>query len=216
MKRLFKRLFGDLKMSWPAVVLFAAAAGIYTGGILLVTPLKGTSFQDIGISFEWWVIFAVIVVVNCRKNLEAMLKCFAFFLISQPLVYAVQILFGPLSPSQALYYYRSMWLPATLLTLPGGFIAFWCRKQNAAGAVVLGLGNTIQMFLGVSYFVSAVQHFPYHLLSALVCFGSAVLMSFRIQKEKKYRLLSLLIPAVLTAGLVVFCLLSGRTLAFGG
>jgi hypothetical protein len=207
-----KRLFGELNMSWLAVILFAAIAGIYTGGILLVDFLKDTSFQDIGISFEWWVIFAVIIVVNCRKNWEAMLKCFVFFLLSQPLVYAVQVLFGDLSPDKALYYYRAIWFPMTLLTLPGGFIAYYCKKQNLLGAVILGLGNTIQALLGVSYFAQAVSNFPHHLLSAAVCLGSIFLMTFQIQKKRPYRFLSVLIPLVLTVTLLILARLSGRTI----
>ncbi|MCQ2439663.1 MAG: hypothetical protein MJ074_07860 [Oscillospiraceae bacterium] len=70
-----KRLFGDMKMSWLTVILFAVAAGVYTGVMMLIPALADTSFQDIGISYEWWVIFAVIIVVNCGKSWEAMLKC---------------------------------------------------------------------------------------------------------------------------------------------
>ena len=138
-----ENLFGKLNMSWLRVLLFAVAAGVYTGIVLVIPVLKDTSFQDIGIYFEWWVIFAVIIVVNCRKNLEAMIKCFVFFLISQPVVFAVEVLVGYLDLERALYYYTQIWLPVTLLTLPGGFLAFYCSRQNAFGAAVLGLGNTI-------------------------------------------------------------------------
>ncbi len=199
-------------MWWPAVILFAAAAGIYTGMVMCSDILKNTSFQDIGISYEWWVIFAVIVVVNCDKSWEAMLKCFVFFLISQPLVFAVQILFGTLTPDMGWYYYRNIWLPATFLTLPGGFIAYYCKKQNVLGAVILGLGNTIQAVFGVHYFAQAILNFPHHLLSSVVCFASIFLMSFQIQQEKKNRLISILTPAVLTAIILILCKISGRTI----
>ena len=135
-------------MSWLTVILFAVAAGIYTGAVMLIDALEETSFQDIGIAHEWWVFFAVIIVVNCNKSWEAMLKCFVFFLVSQPLVYIVQILFGSLTIDKAWLYYGGVWLPATFLTLPGGFIAYHCKKQNLLGAVILGLGNTIQAFMG--------------------------------------------------------------------
>ena len=207
-----RRLFGKLNMSWLTVILFAIAAGIYTGGILLVDLLKDTSFQDIGTYFEWWVIFAVIIVVNCKKNWEAMLKCFAFFLLSQPLVYVIQVLFGDLSASMALYYYRNIWFPITLLTLPGGFIAYYCKTQNLLGAVILGLGNSIQALLGVRYFAQAVSNFPHHLLSAVVCFSSILLMTFQIQKKRLYRFFSVLIPLVLTVTLLIVAKLSGRTI----
>ncbi len=209
---LIRNLFGNLKMRWLFVVAFAVAAGVYTGAVMLFDCLKDTSFQDIGISYEWWVIFAVIIVVNCRKNWEAMLKCFVFFLISQPLVYAVQMLFGELTADLALYYYLGIWLPATFLTLPGGFIAYYCQKQNALGAVVLGLGNTIQTVFGVHYLASAISDFPHHILSGVVCFGSIFLMSFQIQKEKKYRLISILLPFVLTVVLLLLAKATGRTI----
>ena len=91
------KLFGGLKMTWLKVIAFAIIAGLYTGAVMLMPFLKETSFQDIGIMFEWWVVFAVIVVVNCDKCWDAMLKCFAFFLISQPLIYLTEIVFGSMS-----------------------------------------------------------------------------------------------------------------------
>lgn len=205
-------MFGRLRMRWHAVVLFAVAAGVYTGAVMLFDILKDTSFQDIGISYEWWVIFAVIIVVNCDKSWEATLKCFVFFLISQPLVFAVQILFGTLSLDMGWYYYRSIWLPATFLTLPGGFIAYYCKKQNIFGAVILGLGNTIQAVLGVYYVAQAVRSFPHHLLSGIVCFGSIFLMGLQIQREKKNQLISIMVPLILTVIFAVYCKMSGRTL----
>ncbi len=206
-----KKLYGNLKMSWLSVVLFAVIAGIYTGAVMLIDVLDDTSFQDIGISHEWWVIFAVIIVVNCEKSWEAMLKCFVFFLISQPLVYATEILLGDLTLDMAMHYYCSIWLPATILTLPGGFIAYYCKKQNVFGAVIMGLGNTIQAILGVHYVTAAISNFPYHILSAIVCFGSIFLMSFEIQKENRCRLISILIPLVLTVISVVLAVVTGRT-----
>lgn len=207
-----ERIFGKLRLHWGAVVLFATVTGIYTGLVMLFDILKDTSFQDIGISYEWWVVFAVVIVVNCDKSWEAMLKCFVFFLISQPLVFVVQILLGDLTFSKGWYYYRCIWLPATFLTLPGGFIAYYCKKQNMIGAVILGIGNTIQAALGIYYLAQAVRSFPNHLLSGIVCIASIFLMSFQIQEKKKNRLISILIPVVCTVVVVVLCKISGRTI----
>lgn len=207
-----KRVFGNLKMRWWAVILFAIAAGVYTGAVMLVDSLSDTSFQDIGVSYEWWVVFAVIIVVNCEKNWEAMLKCFVFFLISQPLVFATEVIFGTLTTDMAIYYYRAIWLPITFLTLPGGLIAYYCKKQSMLGAVILGLGNSIQAVLGLSYLLKAIRSFPRHLLSAIVCFGSVLLMSIQIQKEKTHRLAAILVPAVIAAVLAVLIKASGRVL----
>lgn len=207
-----KRIFGGLNMTWPKMILFAMATGIYTGLVMLVPFLHDTSFQDIGISYEWWVVFAVIVVVNCKKSWEAAFKCFVFFLISQPLVYLVEILFGTLDFETCWRYYRNMWGPMTMLTLPGGFIAYFCKKQNVPGAVILGLGNTIQGCMALHYFGTAVKHFPHHLLTALFCVASIFVMSFLIQKERKNRLISILLPILLVAALVVCAKITGRVI----
>lgn len=199
-------------MSWLNVILFAAAAGVYTGIVMLFPALQETSFQDIGISYEWWVIFAVIVVVNCHKSWEAALKCFVFFLISQPVVYLVEIIAGSLELEQGWRYYYNFWLPMTFLTLPGGFIAYFCSRQTIPGSIVLGLGNTIQAFMGLVYFAMAAQNFPRHLLSALVCVASIFIMTLSIQKQRRNRLIAILLPVVLVAILLVLMKLTGRVL----
>lgn len=206
------KLFGHIKMNWLRVIVFAVAAGIYTGAVMLIKPLRGTSFQDIGIAYEWWVIFAVVLVVNCHKGWEAMLKCFVFFLISQPLVYLVQIAAGALEFDKARMYYVHLWLPATILTLPGGLIAYFCKKQNAFGGIVMGLGNTIQACMGVVYAGMVLNRFPYHLLSALVSFVSIFVMTFCIQKKKTGRTLALLLPVVLTLIILAYLKATGRVL----
>ena len=139
-------------MGWLAVILFAVVAGAYTGIVGSIPAAEGTSFKDIAISYEWWVIFAVVIASNCTKSWESALKIFVFFLISQLLCFIVEVVFG-LSVDQALYYYCSIWGPATLLTLPGGFIAYYINRQNVFGSVILGLGNSIQAFLGITYII---------------------------------------------------------------
>jgi len=208
---MIKNPFYSIKMSWLKVIIFSVLIGVYTGLIMLVPSLKNTSFQDIGISYEWWVVFAVLIVTNCEKSYEAMLKCFAFFLISQPLVYITEVLLGSLSFSLAKTYYLTIWLPATLLTIPGGFIAYFCKKQNPLGAVVLGLGNTIESVFGVYYIKEAITDFPYHLLSGIYCFCFIALMSLCIMKKAKYRIISVVIPVILTLLLIVFAKVTGRT-----
>lgn len=207
-----KKLFNDLKMSWKTVILFALIVAVYTGLVMVPPFLKETSFQDIGISYEWWVVFAVIIVVNCEKNWEAMLKCFVFFLISQPIIYLVEIPFGKVTFESAWGYYTGFWLQMTILTLPGGFIAYYCKKQNVLGAIILGLGNTIQGFMGLSYSANALDHFPHHLLSALFCIASIIVMSLSIQKETKNRVIAIALPVVLTALIAIVAIQSGRVL----
>ena len=81
--------FGTLPMTWPVVCAFAAIIGIYVGVINQIPILYDTSFRDIAVSYEWWVLFAVLIVSNCKNAKEAGLKCLVFFLISQPVIFLV-------------------------------------------------------------------------------------------------------------------------------
>lgn len=209
----FNKLFGGLKMSWPAVILFAVAAGLYAGVMGSVPALNPTSFHDICVSHECWIIFAFIIATNCDKCWECALKTFVFFLISQPLVYGVEVLTGNLVLESAIYYCLEIWGPTTLFTLPGGAIAYLIKKQNPLGAIVLGLGNTLMAALGCSYAIKLVQEPPYHLLTALLCFAAIVIMTFAIQKQKKNRIISFATIVVVFVALMVLLAATGRVLA---
>ena len=207
-----KRIFGDLKMSWPIVLVFAVVAGLITGILGSIPATEGTSFRDIAISHEWWVIFAFAIASNSQKNWESALKIFVFFLISQPVVFAIEVLLGQVTADMAIYYYTSIWGPATLATLPGGFLAFYIKKQNPFGWIILGLGNTIQAVYGVHYLASAITTPPFHILTAIVCFASIFIMAFQIQQDRKGRVATLSITAGITLLLAVLLIVSGRTL----
>ena len=82
-------LFGGINMAWPKVIVFAVVTGAYTGIVNLIPALHDTSLSSIAVTWEAWVLFALIVACNCKKAWESALKVFVFFLISQPLVYLV-------------------------------------------------------------------------------------------------------------------------------
>ena len=75
--------FGGLPMTWPIVCGFAVIIGIYVGVINQIPILHDTSFQDVAVTLEWWVLFAVLIVSNCKSAREAGLKCLVFFLINK-------------------------------------------------------------------------------------------------------------------------------------
>ena len=81
----------------------------------------------------------------------------------------------------------------------GGFIAYYINRQNVFGSVILGLGNSIQAFLGITYIIQMLGNPPYHLLSAIVCFASILIMTFQIQKDNGNRVISILVPVVVAA-----------------
>ncbi len=205
-KKRLRNPFGDLGMSWPAVVLFAVVVGVYTGTVASIPALEGTSFSDIAYYFEWWVIFAFIIAANCKGGWESAAKTLAFFLVSQPVIYVVRVLAGSLDLQVALMAYRATWGPATLLTLPGGLVAHLIRRQDALGGAVLGLGNAIQVFMGAFYVAMVLKDPPFHLLSAAVCFGSIFAMTFLVQRRGRNRAIALLVTAAAAAAAYVLLL----------
>ena len=197
-------------MTWPVVAAFAAIIGIYVGVINQIPILYDTSFRDIAVSYEWWVLFAVLIVSNCKNAKEAGLKCLVFFLISQPVIFLVEL--PSIGLDKVLYYYTKIWLPITLLTLPGGAIAFYAKKQNALGAVVLSIGNTIVALMGVSYFLKLYSAFPRHLLTVISCASIIVVLILGMQKRWKTRILSAATTLLLTAGVIVWAVLNERVI----
>lgn len=202
--------FESLPMTWPVVCGLATIIGIYVGIINQIPILHDTSFQDIAVTMEWWVLFAVLITSNCKRPLEAGLKCLVFFLISQPIIYLVEL--PTLGWEKALYYYTRIWLPFSLLTFPGGAIAFFAKKQNVMGSAILSVGNTVVVLLGVSYFLQLLNSFPRHLLTVISCAGILIVTLFGVQKKWQTRLLSLAFTILLTVGIAVWTALSGRTI----
>ena len=89
MKKL-KILFGEINLTWIKLIIFSIIAGAYTALMALLPLAKDTSFADITISFEVWILFGILIIMNSKSALDSGLKCFVFFLISQPLVYLIQ------------------------------------------------------------------------------------------------------------------------------
>ena len=202
--------FGTLPMTWPVVCAFAAIIGIYVGVLNQIPILYDTSFREIAVSYEWWVLFALLIVSNCKSAREAGMKCLVFFLISQPVIFLVEL--PSIGLDKVLYYYTKIWLPITLLTLPGGAIAFYAKKQNALGAVVLSIGNTIVALMGVSYFQKLCHSFPRQLLTVISCASIIAVLLMGMQQKWKTRFLSAATTLLLTAGVIIWAVLNERVI----
>ena len=203
-----KKLFGGLRLTWPKLILFAVICGVYTGAVAAIPALKDTSFQDISISFEWWILFAILIIVNSRSPLDSALKVFVFFLISQPMVYLVQVPFS--SFGFGLFRYYPRWFKWTLLTFPAAFVGWYMKKDKWWGLLILA---PILGFLGLHYagFVGeARSFFPNHLLSALFCAATMLLYPLAIFDNKKIRIAGLAISLALLIGFSVLGLGKGR------
>ena len=131
-----RKVFGGLEMSWRNTIVFAIIMGIWTALMALLVP-DGDSFHDIVVTPEWWVLPAVFIIVNCKKPLEAALKTFVFFLISQPLVYLIQVPFNSLG--WGLFGFYPYWLKITLLTFPGAFLGWFIKHDKWYSGLILSV-----------------------------------------------------------------------------
>lgn len=196
-----KKLFGGIHFTWPGVILFAVICGVYTGVMALIPATMDTSFRDISISFEWWILFALILIANSKSPLDSALKVFVFFLVSQPLVYLVQVPFSP--DGFGLFRYYPSWFVWTLFTFPMAFVGHYMKKDKWWGLLILA---PILVFLGYHYtgfLKEAVSFFPNHLLSAVFCAVTLILYPLVLFQDKKIRLAGLVISLVILVAMSV-------------
>lgn len=189
-------------ISWTKLIVFAVIAGIYTGVAALIPAFKDTSFQDISISFEWWILFGIVIILGSKSNKDAALKCFVFFLISQPLVYLTQIIFG--GASWGIFSYYKNWILWTVLTLPMGFIGYYLKKDRWWGLLIMA---PIWLFLGWhlnGFMGEAISFFPNHLFSAIFCVATMFLYVFWIFRHKLERWIGAAFCSLIILACVVF------------
>ena len=200
---MLKRIFGGVKMTWPRVILFAVIAGVFTALMAILVP-DGNSFHEIAVSLEAWILFAIIIIANCDSPKEAAVKTFVFFLISQPLIYLLQVPFSWMGWQLFMYY--KYWFILTLLTLPGAYIGWYIKKNNILSALILSVMLVLLIYLGIGYLRDVMQNFPNHLISTVFCFAQVPFLIFGILRDKKARLTALAISlaALAVSGVMIF------------
>ena len=190
-----KKMFGEINLTWKKVIISAIILGIYTGIMATLKIARDTSFADISISFEWWILFGILIIMNSKSAKDSALKCFVFFLISQPIVYLVQVPFNPYG--FGIFRYYPAWFNWTLLTIPMGYIGYYLKKDKWWGLFIL---VPILLFLGYHYWnflTEAISFFPNHLLSAIFSIVTMIMYSLYIFKNKKLKIVCLVITILI-------------------
>lgn len=186
-------------MSWPAVILFAVGAALLTFAVLMIPAFEKTSVIRIGETVEAWILFAVIIMANCKKPLESALKTFVFFLISQPLIYLLQVPFSWMG--WGLFQYYGHWFILTLCTFPAAFLGWYIKKKNWLSLLILLPVLGLLTYYYVDGFQTAFRHFPRLLLMAVFCLAQVLLYLYAFTEKLWQRLVGLLVP--LAAVLVI-------------
>lgn len=189
-----KGLFGGIKLTWFKVIIAAILIGVYCGVIALIPATLNTSFRDICISFEVWILFGILIIMNSESPKDSALKCFVFFLISQPLIYIVQDI---VNHSNLLMTYYRFWILPTILCVPMGFIGYYMKKDKWWGLLIL---LPMMVFLGFHYsgfLKELIFLFPSHLLSAIFCVVTIIIYPLFIFKNRKIKNIGIVLGIII-------------------
>ena len=186
MKKIIKTLFGGINLTWPKLIIAAIIAGILTALIAIIPALRYTSFIAITVTLEIWILFGIIIIMNSRSNIDSALKCFIFFLISQPLVYLIQVPFSHLG--WGLFGYYKYWFIWTILCLPMGFIGYYMKQGKWWGYLILLPMILITAYSYKNYFADFQFYMPKYIIITLFCACAMILYPVLIFDDKKIKI----------------------------
>ncbi|WP_027438372.1 hypothetical protein [Lachnospira multipara] len=200
-----KKIFGGINLTWPKLIIMAIILGVYTAIMTMLPIAKDTSFSDLTVSFEVWIFFGIFIIMNSKSPKDSALKCFIFFLISQPLVYLVQDI---IKHSNLFNTYYRFWILWTIACIPMGFIGYYMKKDKWWGLLILipMLLLTAEMCAG--YLSDTMFSFPRHLLTTIFCIGALIIYPLAIFNNKKIKIAGLVISGLLIIFIFVICIIN--------
>ena len=189
-----KKIFGGIKMTWLKVVIGAIVIGVSVGLLNCVHALRDTSIQDPAIHFSFWILCGVLIIMNSKSNLDSALKCFFFFLISQPIIYLVEVPFVQ-EGWKILGYYKN-WIVWTILCFPMGFIGYYMKKNKWWGLLILLPMMGLLATEASGYLSEAIYAFPHHILSYLFAVCLLIIFPLFIFDNKFNRIAGTIIGVI--------------------
>ncbi len=199
-----KKLFGGLKLNWLMLVIGAITLGVVVGLLNCVPSLLDTSFRDPAIYFSFWILCGIFIIMNSKNNLDSGLKCFVFFLISQPLIYLVEVPF--VSLGWGVFNYYKNWIVWTLLCFPMGYLGHYMKKDKWWGLLMLVPMMILITFESTGHLGGVIYSFPHHLLSYIYCLWALICYPLVIFNNKKVKTIGLIIG--------IFLIISGGVMTY--
>ena len=199
---ILKKLFGNIELTWKRVILSAIIIGIGVGLLNSIPFLKNTSLTDSAIYFDVWILFGIIIIMNSKSRIDSALKCFVFFLISQPLIYLVEVPFSHLG-FQLFGYYKT-WFIWTIICLPMGYFGYYMKKDKWWGIIFLFPMMFILGYGLSTHLSNVIYAFPRHLFSYLFCVITIISYPLMIFNNKFAKIIGLLV-GILT--IIIFSLI---------
>lgn len=200
-----KSFFKEFNLTWSKVIILALIMGFYTAMMALIPITRDTSFRDLAVTFEVWILFGIFIIMKSNSAKDSALKCFVFFLISQPLIYIIQDIINSSSLFKTYYKYWFMW---TLACLPMGFLGYYMKKNKWWGLLIL---SPILLLLGYhysSYLSQVIFSFPRHLLTVIFCIITMVFYPIVIFKNCIIKKVGLIIVVLILIGATILCVLN--------
>lgn len=200
-----KKIFGEINLTWPKIIIMAIVIGTYTAIMAMLPIAKDTSFHDLTVTFEVWIFLGIFIIMNSKSAKDSALKCFIFFLISQPLVYLVQDI---VNHTQLFNTYYRFWIGWTIATIPMGYIGYYMKKDKWWGLLILA---PMLVFLGeeyARYLSETMFSFPRHLLTTIFCISTLIIYPLAIFKNKIAKYGSLALSTILIIVLTLICIIN--------
>lgn len=200
-----KKMFGGINLTWKKLIIMAIIVGIYTGIMAMLPIVKDTSFSDLTVTFEVWIFFGIFIIMNSKSAKDSALKCFIFFVISQPLVYLVQ---DVIKHSNLFFTYYRFWIAWTIACIPMGFVGYYMKKDKWWGLLIL---VPMLLFTAVEcagYFSKAMFSFPRHLLTTISCICALIIYPLAIFNNKKIKIVGVVISGILIILMILACIIN--------
>ena len=199
-----KKIFGGINLTWPKVIMMAIIAGIYTAIMAMLPIAKDTSFSDLTVTFEVWIFFGIFIIMNSKSAKDSALKCFIFFLISQPLVYLVQ---DVVNHSNLFMTYYRFWVLWTIACISMGFIGYYMKKDKWWGLLILVPMLLLTAEECAGYLSKTIFSFPRHLLTTIFCISTLIIYPLAIFNNKKVKTVGVVISGLLIILIVLVCII---------
>ena len=201
LKKLIDKLYGGINFTWPKLIMFAVGAAVLTSIFLIVPIFKDTSFAKMGETLEAWIFLAIIIIANSKKPLESALKTFVFFLISQPLIYLIQVPFN--WQGWGIFQYYKFWFILTLCTFPAAYIGWYIKKKNWLSLVILMPILILLALIAKDGINHVIYEFPHLLLMVVFCIAQILLYLYVFTESVAQKIAGLLAPIVVVAAMLL-------------
>ena len=190
-----KKIFGELNITWKVLIISAVVIGLSVGFLNSVPFLYNSSISDVATYFDFWILCGILIISNSKSNKESALKCFVFFLISQPLIYLAEVPFNP--RGWELFIYYKYWFIWTILTIPMGYIGYYIKKNKWYGLLILTpililLSTNVETSLS-----SLIFSFPRHIIDFIFVVFTLIMYPLVLFDAKLLKYIGLTISILL-------------------